>query len=327
MDLVALSKAKVDEPMMHNVRQVFLHVVKSRYWEQIHEGTLPGDSNAAIALLTSVDVALDYSEEKLVDWDKLASSCEVPAYAVALLVWLDNILPEWIEADNWLQDWLVYSRKETAYYIVSCFTDAHRHAQTTIATYFGEGEDVDTPEEYQVIMESKEQIARAQKVIDEMDADMVTSAVSKQVAGIILENERQYISELTESGVITTTEAEELLEHVQVEMSLMHKARRAQARVYMTRYRKDMKEKANEKMKNMKSKLKNNLKRGLAAPGRGARRMSNAIISPMRGAESAAASGSKAVVPSEEDAPTAAPEAASAAASAAGPTEIIRYAA
>jgi NhaP-type Na+/H+ or K+/H+ antiporter len=179
--LTQLANAELDQPMMANVRQVFLHVVKSRYWEQIHEGTLPGDSDAAIALLTSVDVALDYSDTHLADWEKLADSCEVPAYAVALLVWLDSFLPSWIEADNWLQDWLVYSRKETAYYIVSCFTDAHRHAQKTIATYFGEGEDVDTPEEYKVIAESKQQIENAQKVISEMDKDMVTSAVSKQV--------------------------------------------------------------------------------------------------------------------------------------------------
>jgi hypothetical protein len=45
--------------MMVCVREVFLHVLKQSYWQQIKDGGLPEDSTAALLLLASVDKALE----------------------------------------------------------------------------------------------------------------------------------------------------------------------------------------------------------------------------------------------------------------------------
>lgn len=58
--------------LMCRVRATFLEVVRHIYWEHIREGKIPRDSNAATALLYSVDVGMDtVNTPGLQDWERV----------------------------------------------------------------------------------------------------------------------------------------------------------------------------------------------------------------------------------------------------------------
>merc|ERR1719464_1060750 len=51
-----------------------------------------------------------------------------------------------------------FTQQARAIKLINAFIDAHTKAQSQIATYFGEGEGVDTPEEAFVIIESQVEV-------------------------------------------------------------------------------------------------------------------------------------------------------------------------
>ena len=74
-----------DEQMLINVREVFMCVVRADYWEQIEHHELPHDSDAALSLITSTDIAMDHVKEKLNDWVYLKETCVPPAGLVKFM--------------------------------------------------------------------------------------------------------------------------------------------------------------------------------------------------------------------------------------------------
>merc|ERR1711865_468076 len=119
---------------------------------------------------------------------------------------------------------------EQAYYICSCFLDAHRDAQEKIATFFGEGEDIDTVEEAWMVAESGVRVREASAFLSRMDSSLIQASESTQVGGIVLEDQRKFIIKLMKSGILSSKESDVLLEELQEDLNTMVHFRRATAK-------------------------------------------------------------------------------------------------
>jgi len=95
--------------------------------------------------------------------------------------------------------------------IVGSFVEAHEHAQTQIASYFGEDESVDSPEEAFVIIESQVEIFEAL-----IYRNAINKTVQKKVntwwhIHQLLEHYRSFVLQAVEHGVLHTKEGELLI--------------------------------------------------------------------------------------------------------------------
>jgi NhaP-type Na+/H+ or K+/H+ antiporter len=203
-----------DPQMLINVREVFMCVVRADYWEQIEHHELPHDSDAALSLITSTDVAMDHVGEKLNDWEGLKEACVPPKKLLKFMKWLDKILPDNVDWDDAILRHTVFARQESSVYITKAFIHAHTTAQKKVAAFFGEDETADSPEEIQVIAESQELVAQAQEMLDSIPKDLLKAVISKQVASIVLGSQADDIEHLEHEGMLTPNEASNMCEEV-----------------------------------------------------------------------------------------------------------------
>jgi len=218
-----------DEQMLINVREVFMCVVRADYWEQIEHHELPHDSDAALSLITSTDIAMDHVKEKLNDWVYLKETCVPPAGLVKFMKWLDRWLPDNVDWDDAILRHTIFARQESSVYITKAFIHAHKAAQTKVAAFFGEDATADSPEEIQVIAESDVLVKEAEEMLASIPKDLLRAVVSKQVAGIVLGSQADDIEHLEKEGMLTPNEASEMIEEVTHDMHAMAGARKKQA--------------------------------------------------------------------------------------------------
>jgi len=231
MDL-SLADREVDVDLLKNVREVFVHVVRAHYWEQVESGRLPRESDATLNLLTSTDIALDEVDIGICDWSHIEKDLEVSPTILRGMEWLDSALPERVKWDDYLNAWLIMKRREDAFYTVTSYILAHEHAQRKIATYFGEddSEIPDTPEEIKVVGESKLLVEKAQQALAEMEPDLKTECILVQVAGMVLEEQQKYIRLLIEEGLLSPKEGSEFIDEVLHDIYTIHHKRTHQAK-------------------------------------------------------------------------------------------------
>jgi NhaP-type Na+/H+ or K+/H+ antiporter len=223
-------RTEVNEETMALVREVFLHVLKSEYWHVIEVGKLPRKGNAALMLLNSVDCAVDRVDIPLHDWDTLEPTLHVSPWVLGVMAWIDRVLPDAIEMDGHLKDYWVTTHEMRSYYIATCFIDAHQHAQNKVASYFGEGGEVDSPEEHQVAAESRAMCERAQRALDEMDPILAVKAKQTTLAQILLGKQADIIHKLQHQGLLNGQEVDSMMEVVSRDIHLMHVDRRKLAK-------------------------------------------------------------------------------------------------
>lgn len=221
-----------DPQMLINVREVFMCVVRADYWEQIEHHELPHDSDAALSLITSTDVAMDHVHEKLNDWETLKEACVPPKNMLKFLKWLDKVLPDSMDWDDAILRHTVFARQESSVYITKAFIHAHETAQKKVAAFFGDDETADSPEEIQVIAESVELVAQAKEMLASIPKDLLKAVVSKQVAGIVLGSQADDIEHLEHEGMLTPNEASSMVEEVTHDMAAMANARKKQAKAF-----------------------------------------------------------------------------------------------
>jgi hypothetical protein len=90
-----------------------------------------------------------------------------------------------------------------SFFIARTFIDAHQKAQSKVASYFGEGGEVDSPEEHLVVAESKAMCERAQKAVDGMDPILRTKAKQTTLAQILLGKQADMIHTLQHQVLYT----------------------------------------------------------------------------------------------------------------------------
>merc|ERR1711916_398498 len=139
---------------------------------------------------------------------------------------IDQCLPDWVTIDDYFGAKLHASIRQEAVYKASCFIAAHHVAQIRVAEYVGEGGDIDTPEEEQVINESRKEVDAAKaflQVAQERDPDIVELIKTKKVASIVLQHESDLVDELREQGIIDARTTLEFKEHLRADAVALKK--------------------------------------------------------------------------------------------------------
>jgi len=207
---------KADPDLLPEVRVVFLHVVRAEYDESIEQGLLPAESEATLALLDSVECALDDPTMPLHDWDTyLQPAIGGQPWAVPFLRCLDKWLPSSFHWDDKLILALDVSKREKAVYVCQSYIQAHEKAAKEIAKYVGKTEAIDSHEELAVINESRRQVAKARKLLAALPKSLVRAVHSRQVGTILASTHQHILSQLTRKGLLAPSEAEEFMEEIE----------------------------------------------------------------------------------------------------------------
>jgi NhaP-type Na+/H+ or K+/H+ antiporter len=213
---------------VYYVRQVFLQVLKSSYWEQIEIGFLPEDSNAAITLLNSVDVCVDQnaialrdgSPYELNDWQIVFPNTRMAKGWVKCFGWFSGILPEsWTFGDHFRESQIVQSRMQ-AYILMTSYIRAHQHAQKMMITYFGNPDNADTPEEQQILKESTKGIHSAERERSKLETrtygkELGEGGASRAIVNVLMRERFSLVGKLVSEGLLTQTDADGEYEDIQ----------------------------------------------------------------------------------------------------------------
>ena len=168
------------------VRSIFLEIVRVKYWHFIEIGKLPRLSFSAQFLLYTIEVGLDdvnAEVEKDItkpassskDWVCLEAELTARARGLEILEFLERTLPlslsnRFITAPL---SFLETRKEKREVYMITSFIEAHEHAQSKIHKFLGiemdemedepteeQAEQSQSPEELQVIEESKRAVSR-----------------------------------------------------------------------------------------------------------------------------------------------------------------------
>jgi hypothetical protein len=176
---------------------MFLRSVQAAYKEQRATGMLPAGTRMDIILNQAVDEALDFTEDGLKDID------------VVLKHWRGNTV--WMKVFNMVST-LMGSRIDewSLIYMLRCFMSAHKDVQKKVGKFLGDTEDVDEMEA-QVIQESQDAVALAQKTLDEVPTAKIHAVDVQQVANLVAHRQEHYVTKLVTDGLLEDDDAHQVL--------------------------------------------------------------------------------------------------------------------
>ena len=151
-------RTEINEKLLCRLRVTFLDVVRSAYWKQIEEGTLPRNSLVAVTLLYSVDVGIEFAHiPGHQDWSALEPTLKKRSYDWVKRVFypVDGMIWGFLKAWSFLTrqpmiqltpvavavvDMLEWYQDAYAVSLLTNFIAAHRYAQIKAPQYLGETE-------------------------------------------------------------------------------------------------------------------------------------------------------------------------------------------
>lgn len=228
-----LQTTSVDLQQLKLVREVFLEALRASYWDQLKQGRFLVGSSEPTILLNSVNLAKDKCGQGLTDWQALEREVVLPEETPSspsgtrsprFLTTVSahpatgsSTTTGWRQVSWWrrpIEEWKIrrhFSKQMKAVQVIDAFLDAHRKAQTQIASYFGDNEDVDSAEETWVLIESQ---------IEVFEAAIARSKIAKTVqlkvntmwrVHLLAEDYRSFVISAHERGILQAKEAEKLL--------------------------------------------------------------------------------------------------------------------
>eukprot|EP01033_Poteriospumella_lacustris_P004262 gene4262-3041_t len=221
----------IDDDLLQYIRAVFLEIVRVKYWHFIEVGKLPRLSHSAQFLLYTIEVGLDEVKEAggARDWYCLEEELDYKSYAVFFLTLWENYTPLCLSQKATDMLGRIESRNEKRFvYMLTSFIEAHEHAQKKIHAFLGlEDEEVEaaTPEELQVIAESKVAVERAKARLHHMNGETINAIRSKQAARLVLAKEAEMVKAMVQEGLLTSHHAEEFLEEISHDTQRIEKER------------------------------------------------------------------------------------------------------
>lgn len=215
-------------------RKIFLEIVRVKYWHLIESGTLPRLSHSAQYLLYTVDVGLDTSDsiDGFHDWTCVEAEISNKAWYHRLLHSVGQYSPAWL---TWIHYFIAKfdARKEKrSVYLLTAFITAHEHAQKKIHSFVDEMEEDEettesaiTPEEKFILAQSEQVVQKAKHLLNSMSPSTVHQIQVKQTARAVLAKEAELVKVMLQEGLLTPTDAEELLEEIGVDTAEIERSR------------------------------------------------------------------------------------------------------
>jgi NhaP-type Na+/H+ or K+/H+ antiporter len=206
------------------VRTIYLDIIRVEYWRMIHEGKLPRKSYAIQTLLYSIDYGLDNVDLKnLQDWIWISSELN-ESYLIKLLTSVtstccpsSNSSSSSSSSLHYLLDVLESRNQEFQIYVLMSVIEGHEIAQKKIFRFMGEedteeDEDLRIPELTIVLLESKEVVRRAKKLLSRIDEHVISNIVCRQAGRTLLTYQVEYVMNLVEEGLLSHNDSEQFLE-------------------------------------------------------------------------------------------------------------------
>lgn len=246
-------KITIDTKQLKIVREVFLEAIRANYWEQLEHGRFVVGSPEPTLLLNSVNLAKESCGAHLSDWDILQpdiafevkgdGTSDAPEErrsrlsrlnraATAVAVDVTASSGSMLSAEG-LSAWANNRRIETnlknqttAIQVITAFMEAHQVAQGQIASYFGDGADIDSPEEAFVIMESQIEVYKASAMAGSIARTVHLRVNTMWEAKCLAEEYRKFVHAVADSGVLQNKEAEALLHPIADTLRSWEKQRR-----------------------------------------------------------------------------------------------------
>lgn len=230
--------APVNSALATHFRDAFLELVKAVYWKSIEEGRLPRHSSAALTLLYSIDVAHEtHNEPGLGDWPALLGELVRPSLLYNfryLTTVLDKICSLFCllfavlccvcrrrpagksPQSHWgtrfltrsLVNYLDLKRDEHAVHILCAYIQAHESVQRKLPQYFEDGA---SPELAQILVESRDNVAAAKGMFNQMDPFIIRYHLSKQMARVLLHTQEEVVETFQLEGILRPVDADLLL--------------------------------------------------------------------------------------------------------------------
>jgi NhaP-type Na+/H+ or K+/H+ antiporter len=195
-------------------REAFLRNVRSEFWKDIEEGTLPKTGRVARILLFACEYGLLKANDPLADWDMV----EYKSKEMRLCPCINSCLGSTWPFKNW--DWVqsVFPSETVQHvwkaYLALCFIEAHKSAREKMPKHLSGVICADHVEK--VRNESEEEVKRAQAFLDELDETALHHVRIRMVAGQLLHLQTQEVNRYVEHGVLDDKAAGHLrheLEH------------------------------------------------------------------------------------------------------------------
>jgi len=224
----------VDPQQVKVVREVLLEAVRASYWEQLQQGKFLAGSSEPSTLLNSVDLAKDKCGQGLGDWRILAADV---TFAVEeedeCTLRRSTTISEPAEESSWFRRRAqesrihrVFAQQMRAVQIISAFIQAHRHAQSMVASYFGATRAVDSAEETFVLIESQTEIFEAAVLRSKLSKAVQLKVNTAWQVHRLSQHYRHFVLECHESGVLQGKEAELLLRPLEHQMRALERDRK-----------------------------------------------------------------------------------------------------
>eukprot|EP00449_Zooxanthella_nutricula_P048481 CAMPEP_0198612090 /NCGR_PEP_ID=MMETSP1462-20131121/157720_1 /TAXON_ID=1333877 /ORGANISM="Brandtodinium nutriculum, Strain RCC3387" /LENGTH=1019 /DNA_ID=CAMNT_0044343893 /DNA_START=1 /DNA_END=3056 /DNA_ORIENTATION=+ len=232
-----LRTSPIDPGQLQIVREVFLEIVRASYWEQLQEGRFLSGSKEPSILLNSVSLAKDRCSEGLADWQilerdlvltdlsqveqartrRLQASTRADLYDMRQSAIADvrtwEVVRRCLERRS-LRRHLRHQQR--AIQITTAFIQAHKLAQTQIASYFGGKAHrfTDSPEEACVVVESQLEVFAAAATLNRIDKPVRKKVNTMWEVHRLCDQYRRFVLAAHDGGVLQSKEAEALMHPV-----------------------------------------------------------------------------------------------------------------
>jgi NhaP-type Na+/H+ or K+/H+ antiporter len=206
-----------DEQTLIEERKLFIECVKTEYYNQLRSGELDSRSSIPWNLLQSLKCAEEAAANGLPmnDWAALElESSNLLLFDRALHAYRVGALCDRQRGD------VDFSRIRTKVLLSLSFIKAHTASQETFKAEFASVEKHSLSlTEKRVLDESREQVVRADALINAFDAHDVNAIKSQYACQVLLHKSARYFEHLAHSGLVTEREATVFLERFEEELN------------------------------------------------------------------------------------------------------------
>jgi hypothetical protein len=226
-DTVYCFKDLPDEQTLVEERKLFIECVKTEYYNQLTSGELDSRSSIPWSLLHSLKCAEEAAANGLPmnDWAALERS-NLLLFDKALHAYRVGALCNRQKGDE------DFSRIRTKVLLSLSFIKAHTASQVTFKAEFASVEKQSLSlTEKRVLDESREQVAKADALINAFDEKDVNAIKSQYACQVLLHKSARYFEHLAHKGLVVEREASVFLERFEEELNKLRASSELQATI------------------------------------------------------------------------------------------------
>lgn len=223
------------------LRQQFYENLRTYYLNSIKDGTIQRASYSSQALLSSLDEALDFTDQPLQDWKVVSSTINnMGQFVEAVGFYTDNVINKILGYKySYLKMYFISRKLRRIMYILTNYIDAHEFAQVNIPTFLG-GSEKDAywlTEELTIKNESIELVDKAKAYLNSQFQPETTAKFYEQrAARSLLNNQSSLVRAMVKEGSLNDFVASKILGIIEKDQIKLNKLREDLNREFISEY-------------------------------------------------------------------------------------------